>query len=1335
MVDEAIFLNNLREFENVDSDYRSGSIRRIYLLLQQKNIELSNTLEKKISRALLDRLKKDEIANVLAGALEAISELILRASDETLSEIFTTMSAGLVDIDGSTTSRSTFEAGMRQVIDQAPLRVGAAVSAKTCENLLRGVQNKDERASLEQLSEVSFMILSKFVIKFSTNLDPESQQNVKRTFLANIGNTNSSMSAAAVESLGPLARGFSSASLRSVIEDLSFSDLAKESSEAASTCLEALGSISKSVGYRMGPCLENLVPLLLKKIGDTRDSDAQIALRVAAFEALASFVKWCKVEVQPFIDEIVEKSVSFMQFDPNFEADVNYSDSSTWKVEGIIDNDDFNDNFGFDNGFDDFDVNDFDDGGFGDEEIIENGSGDRFWKVRMSAVMTLHQVISSRPDMLKNLVSKCGALLCKRFSERHLLVKAQVIKCFSALLKASVVVDKINSKEESSVGIGPPSAPTLERLRSSVDELFDMSKSIVKAACEHIDILEGHVCETPAIMFQMLQRLVDVLSRRKGGMIEVEDMLPELCKQITKSLDLDGTDSGTIETKVAALDLACIVLRTCPLSSLATPCLTTLVPSLTSFLGEASKNITSLAAVAAGLRAYKVLIIASRPLRAKKLISVDGINYSDLGETLSTVVLGWLQKKNIGIGTKTEAIRSAATVLARLGDMPPVKNVSSEIMKRFVSLMTRDTVVPVLCALHEVASSPLIIDFPKDVLQDIESRLSNYLIDKGKQQRRDVKISALYVLVALTQKLGEVVTIVNDESSMNKLSAYIDDEDVTVAALVLRLGTASLQSKNGNDAVLRKAKALLASPLVQGNIRTDLFDFFTAFASAYPDMCQAVVNDCINAVLTKASRQNRSLDDNAALKSAISNTAACVARLLCQQPQGVDGAIDSFVAGCNSAVPEVACLYLRLIGEIGHFKDDIVGDVVLAKFSKRESRNASEDVNRAAAFALGSLAVGNADKFLPHILCCFSDGSVSSTDYALLSLHRLIDLHENFAPYAEAAVNALCSDFGRKERTTRNHAAECLAKLAVLEPGSVAMHLKKMTDVSSKTNTRAVAAITLRLCVQRYNSTTVGVANRKAYACASAMEVLTPALSPAIDALINLARVKEVKTDEGEIDWERTDEELQLKVEIIKLVTALAKHQPSEIRRLIGSGISIWESLLPHGLGCTRNAKGVAKKDKGFIEYTKLGNFKVENHHGKDCIFATMDLISTLVRSNPECAVINSSFLELCEKAAADNDELISEHALLMTSSILSETNVPADLLYSTGFVQRLGKVITRAKPEEAADLRQLRAAVQCAFYVSEITGVQEHASYQELLMKPIDDQPVAKDVFMNFTR
>jgi cullin-associated NEDD8-dissociated protein 1 len=116
--------------------------------------------------------------------------------------------------------------------------------------------------------------------------------------------------------------------------------------------------------------------------------------------------------------------------------------------------------------------------GWSDDGMDVGGAGeeddDSSWKVRRAAVKLIDSIVISRPDQLRTVYQKYARLLADRFKERDENVKINIFETFRTLIKSSIL-----SEQHQSIETQLAMAPSLERQRSSADEIHALVPFIV----------------------------------------------------------------------------------------------------------------------------------------------------------------------------------------------------------------------------------------------------------------------------------------------------------------------------------------------------------------------------------------------------------------------------------------------------------------------------------------------------------------------------------------------------------------------------------------------------------------------------------------------------------------------------------------------------------------------------------------------------------------------------------------------------------------------------------------------------------------------------------------
>ncbi|MCO5610009.1 hypothetical protein L7F22_064244 [Adiantum nelumboides] len=264
--------------------------------------------------------------------------------------------------------------------------------------------------------------------------------------------------------------------------------------------------------------------------------------------------------------------------------------------------------------------------------------------------------------------------------------------------------------------------------------------------------------------------------------------------------------------------------------------------------------------------------------------------------------------------------------------------------------------------------------------------------------------------------------------------------------------------------VLPQALILVRSSLLQGQALQALQNFFAALVRSSHTSFDSLFKALIEASKTSAA------GGGPAGKQAYYSIAQCAAVvcLAAGDPNcssTVARLIDMLLKGTNG-FSTTTLLALLCLGEIGRRRDlsshTNIEHVIIESF-----QSPSEEIKAAASFALGNIAVGNLAKYLPFILSQID--SQSKQQYLLLhSLKEVItrpslgeinkvQLKE---PDLEKILSLLFSHCESEEEGVRNVVAECLGKLALIEPPKlVPALLARCRSPSAFTRATVVIAI------------------------------------------------------------------------------------------------------------------------------------------------------------------------------------------------------------------------------------------------------------------------------------
>ncbi|KAL2939472.1 Cullin-associated NEDD8-dissociated protein 1 [Bienertia sinuspersici] len=471
---------------------------------------------------------------------------------------------------------------------------------------------------------------------------------------------------------------------------------------------------------------------------------------------------------------------------------------------------------------------------------------------------------------------------------------------------------------------------------------------------------------------------------------------------------------------------------------------------------------------AVGERYYKVTAEAlrvcgelGRVLRPS--IEVSHFDYKPFVHPIYNAIMTRLTNQDQDQEVKECAITCMGLVISTFGD-----NLTAELpsclpvlVDRMGNEITRLTAVK---AFAVIAASPLRIDL-SCVLENVVAELTAFL----RKANRALRQATLGTLNSLIVAYGDKITSSAYEVIIVELSTLISDSDLHMTALALELCCTLMTDRRSNpnvgltvrDKVLPQALTLVRSSLLQGQALTALQNFFAGLVYSANTSFETLLESLL--LSAKPSPQSGGV-----AKQAMFSIAQCVAVLcLAAGDDKCSSTVDMLTdilkgdSSVNSAKQHLALLCL---GEIGRRKDlsshAHIENIVIESF-----QSPFEEIKSAASYALGNIAVGNLSKYLPFIL----DQIDHQQKKQYLLLHSLKEVivrqstekAEFQASSVDKILNLLFNHCESEEEGVRNVVAECLGKIALIEPTKLVPALKLRTT-SPAGFTRATAVIAIK---------------------------------------------------------------------------------------------------------------------------------------------------------------------------------------------------------------------------------------------------------------------------------
>ncbi|CAH3188697.1 unnamed protein product, partial [Porites evermanni] len=633
---------------------------------------------------------------------------------------------------------------------------------------------------------------------------------------------------------------------------------------------------------------------------------------------------------------------------------------------------------------------------------------DMSWKVRRSAAKCLSAVLGSRPELLSEFYKSVSPALIARF-------KGTIVsQYFCKLLSLCSLLSSCYSN-----------------FLDPVNLLTSQIPSIVKALYKQ---LREKSVKTRQGCFHLLLELVAVLP---GAL---SDHISAIVPGIQFSL---GDKSSTSNMKIDTLSfLGCILAQHPP--KVFHPHIHVLVPPVITAVGDPFYKITSEA-----LMVTQQLVKVIRPHG----VQASSFEFRKYVQDIYQCTLTRLKAADIDQEVKERAISCMGQILCSLGDelVQQLPQCLPIFLDRLRNEITRLTTVK---AYSLIAGSPLRIDLTT-ILSDSMPILASFL----RKNQRALKLSTLTTLNVLVTNYGNLLTQENIAGVLTEVPPLISESDLHISQLSLTLLTSVAKIHKDTMAqacssTLPAIMGLIRSPLLQGGALSATLTLLTELVlsgmkgMAFKDLFQMLVSP-----IYSSTHGNQQVVIH---KQAYHSIAKCVAALAMSCPADRQSVVNQFVKDIQSAkVSDPVRLFSLLsLGEIGRHIDlsshKDLAVAILECFS-----SPSEEIKSAASFALGKIAAGNLNLYLPFLLKEIQANP--KRQYLLLhSLKEVISCEagsstgvEALRPFIGSIWTLLFSHCESTEEGTRNVVSECLGKLTLVDPVRLLPQLKDYLNSDS----------------------------------------------------------------------------------------------------------------------------------------------------------------------------------------------------------------------------------------------------------------------------------------------
>lgn len=1141
---------------------------------------MDTTTEQQICTAVL-RLLHDKSNDVQAIAVKTLGVLLTTVQQEQVIEIANSLADQVLDASKSEL-RDVYAIGLRTLVKTVPVNMGNLVAQSLVGRLLEGIRGGSTGMLTTNTQEIVLAcldILTDLLGRFgATALSLTRQhdqilqmclQQLQRqdspssaTLLDNGGGTGGAhvIRKRAGNTLGCLSVVLSDNLLHKMVESVLLQiDQSSTNGGDVRALIRTMCTVSGSVGHRLGQAqIDRIIPIFLRftkpddaVTGDDHDNEVenngdddepmshddnpvsaddaalQLAneLRESCFMGFESFIMQCPNEVEPHLEKIIQASLAYMNYDPNYsygsEDDNEENDQGDEGVDAALDEE-----------------NEYDDEQ--DEDDDEDDDDDESWKVRRSAIRSLRAIVEAKKHdpaaslwktawFVRNNAKKTtvAAAIISRFKEREENCRVGVIECFTRLL--AVTIQACHNGHVQLSAVSP--VDTMTEDNQTVPIVFlrtEYTPKLVRSCEKILSVNKGNDRSKSCAL-----SLLATLCRAPGG-VGGQNEIASVFKHVkTFLLSPEGSsgqnsiahhrEGASKALRLDALQLVHSMLMAYSGDGTYTEprhirisLRKTLLPDLCHAVKE---------------QWYKVIAEALRALMEVPFFFTDvAYNSSDDATAraaecreVAAMVYGAIEPllaaHDVDQEIKEAALKASASLLSSLH-----KSLTDEETQRLLTLLLdrlRNETTRI-AAIKTISSIATLSDGkPGNLLSPIFAESISTMASFLKLSSRSIQQSSLEAMdrVITTTSTGDADTPALYKAVLQELAPVISDKDLHISHLSLRVSVSILATNPASapavkEYILGRSLDLSTSPLLQDLALESLLGLFKEIIVSNAIEFRDLLNLLRSRLSTNVS------------KHGTYGLAKCIAVITAatneENRQSFFNEVFFLLEG--SPTPEDSCdlrqvqLSLLISGDLCRMINldgmteatTKLRDIYLQYFE-----SSSEDLKHAASYALGNASVGAPSTFLPAIVSKLNE-NYKKQHYLLLSaLREFIQCSsrtmnsEGVAKILDLIIPSLESHCSIEEEGVRTMVAECLGSLACLQPQTILskLQLLQSSHQAIKVNSEALvddedveSKINARVCWTVATSIKLAVAGK----------VDSAELSAFMPTFIQLLKVREL---------------------------------------------------------------------------------------------------------------------------------------------------------------------------------------------------------------------------------
>ncbi|CAH7668099.1 armadillo-type protein [Phakopsora pachyrhizi] len=1216
---------------NPDADFRFMALTDLIKELNQrsnsspaeKSYGLEEAIEKETVELVLE-LVKDKNTEVKNQAVKTLGVLVRSVSDSRMTRIVDQ----LFSYTGSDDEQLRDLAGLalKTVVTEIPAnsRLAPALCNKLAPRLIAQLQDSSCSSDILVVNlDVLSDLLVRFEAYFRSNITIQTQG--LKALLPILVNPRLAVAKRAVTCLGSLAGCCSDEIYYSLINKTVLKGLDGGDIPKIKNSISLVGALARTSAQRLATTLDDLVPLALK-ISMREDHD----LREASLQTLESLLLKCSPQMTGFIPAVIEVATEAIKYDPNYAA---VDDADEMDVD-MQEEDEENE----------------EDEEFGDEYSDDD---DLSWKIRRAAAKLLSTLIATRFELLQQFYKSVSPVLISRFEEREESVKLEIWATFTLLLKQTKIfvgsedlnpTEKVLKRKRPSTLESQPVDGPLGLLRAQSSAV---SKSIIKClGSKSIAVRQSG--------FILLCEMIHVLD---GGL---ESQITPLLARIEVSLkSADTAVSGTgTSLKVEVYNFMELFFRTHhPRSFLSE--LQRFVDLLVSGVTDNYHRIASEAftAVSSLIKAIKPLTPTS-PAPTNVTNALDSI-YGATISRLTSMSADQEVKDRAALCLKDLIIHATDQFEKDFQQSLPI------LTQRLENEITRSNTLHVITQIcQSAAPKGEVYDY---WIQEILSLVSGYL----RKNNRTLKILCFECLGALLKRFhahlrpGTVRVLISD------LHPLIDASDLhilplAVNTLSLAIPLASNLPQDEKATLLDPVFKTIASPAISlGPALDSLISLFPSVIKFQIKSPEAIIDTLLNLVNTRTTLEQAKAAVLIKSGGVVSPAAAsglqayytvsrCLGSVVRAVPTAGEAVLETVSATLGESPDDRTSTFFGLLclGEIGR-SVNLSSRPKLFESALARFESPLEDIRNAAAFAIGNIATGATEVFLPHIFKLIQEKE-KHRHLPLQALKEFI-AHApatSLACHSESLWDPLFDEADSQLETSRNVAAECLGKLTLSDPS------KFLSRIQGRLKSDSAQIRVLCMTAVRFTLTTEATG-------------FDEQIFPMVPELLGHIR----------------DPDLSVRALALSALDSAAHNKPSLIREAL-------PSLLPYLYAAT-------SIDQGLVRFVEMGPFKHRVDDGLETRKLAYSTMLTLLDTCLNKIDIND-FTSRVLIGLTDEDEIkVLCYLMLIRLSHIAPTTIAAYLdqsseAFSATINMKLKDNSVKQDHERTAELQRsaLRALV-----------------------------------------